>query len=176
MKQLTDLPDYSTYKTLSANDPKLPWKLTIDGKVGKQVQISISRIDSLPKVRLTQDFKCLEGWVVKDVAWEGARVSDVLRLATIEQEASHVLFSSRDYSSSMTIQDATKSTTIFARKKFGKTLRESFGGGPIRLVFVGEKCYESVKSVDRITVLSEATEGTARHIATSRLDAETIFE
>ena len=76
----------------------------------------------------------------------------------------------------MTIQDASKSTTILARKKFGKTLTESFGGGPIRLVFVGEKCYESVKSVDKITVLSEATEGTARKIATSRLDAETIFE
>ncbi len=176
MKQLADLPDYSAYKKLSAIEPKLPWKLTIDGKVGKQVQLSIDRIDSLPKVRLTQDFKCLEGWVVKDVAWEGVRVSDVLGLAKIEPGASHVLFSSRDYSSSMTIQDATKSTTIFARKKFGKTLTKSSGGGPIRLVFVGEKCYESVKSVDRITVLSGATEGTARNIATSRLDAETIFE
>ncbi|MDG6905553.1 MAG: molybdopterin-dependent oxidoreductase [Nitrososphaerota archaeon] len=176
MKQLTDLPDYSTRKTLSAIEPKLPWKLTIDGKVGKKVQLSIDQIDSLPRVRLTQDFKCLEGWVVKDVAWEGVRVSDVLGLGNIEPEASYVLFSSRDYTSSMTIQDASKSTTIFARKKFGKTLSESLAGGPIRLVFVGEKCYESVKSVDRITVLSEATEGTARSIATSRLDAETIFE
>ena len=164
------------YRTPPSPKQKVPWKLIIDGKVGKHMQLSINRIDNLLKVRLTQDFKCLEGWIVKDVAWEGVRVCDVLRLAILEPEASHILFSSRDYSSSMTIQDASKSTTILARKKFGKTLTESFGGGPIRLVFVGEKCYESVKSVDKITVLSEATEGTARKIATSRLDAETIFE
>ncbi|MDG6999947.1 MAG: molybdopterin-dependent oxidoreductase [Nitrososphaerota archaeon] len=176
MRQLTDLPNYSTHEASTSSEKRSPWKLTIDGEVRKQVKLSINQIDSLPKVRLTQDFKCLEGWVVKDVAWEGVRVSDVLTLATIEQGASYILFGSREYSSSMTIREASKETTIFARKKFGKTLTESFGGGPLRLVFVGERCYESVKSVDRITVLSERIEGTARHIATTRLDAKTIFE
>ena len=43
-------------------------------------------------------------------------------------------------------------------------------GGPLRLVFEGHDCYESVKSVDRIVACTDPSEGTAERIAKERLE------
>jgi DMSO/TMAO reductase YedYZ molybdopterin-dependent catalytic subunit len=58
---------------------------------------------------------------------------------------------------------------MLALKKWNKNLEFS-EGGPLRLVFEGHDCYESVKSIDRIIVCSNMIEGTAQRIAMERLE------
>jgi len=78
------------------------------------------------------------------------------------------MFSSGKYSAIMTISKALDQSTILALGVRGIVL-DSYHGGPVRLVFHGQKCYDSVKSVDRVRVLMNQVEGTAKKIALSRL-------
>jgi len=144
------------------------WRLRIEGLVRQPLSLRYEDIGRLPNVSLTQGFRCLEGWIVRGVVWQGVRVSSVFELAELETEATSVMFSSGDYSTVMPISKALKYSTILALGMRGK-VSDSYHGGPVRLMFHGQECYDSVKSVDRVRVLANQVEGTAKGIALSRL-------
>lgn len=132
--------------------------------------ISLKDIEKLPKVKLTEDFKCLEGWMVKGVVWEGINVSSILRdwEKKLNHRASFFLFGSGDFTCELSRRKALRKATILATKMHGRKLTPAHGG-PLRLVFESHKCYESIKSLDRIVMLEEPVKTTARLIATSRI-------
>lgn len=162
MKELLDLPRHSSGPFLRDQ------RLAISGEVRDPLALSYNDIWGLPTTRLLEDFRCLEGWVVKDVLWEGVRVSDVLRPGLLRRSARWVLFGSGDYTATLSLETALRSTTVLALKMRGRRLTKD-QGGPYRLVFERHECYESVKCVDRIVALSRPIRGTARAIATSRI-------
>jgi DMSO/TMAO reductase YedYZ molybdopterin-dependent catalytic subunit len=144
------------------------WRLRVDGLVRQRLNLTFDDLGGLPKVSLTEDFRCLEGWIVRDITWQGVRVSSILKLSELKPEAKGIMFSSGDYSTVLQTGKALEDTTILASAKSGKIL-DDYHGGPVRLVFQGHECYESVKSVDRIMALESYEEGTARNIALARL-------
>ena len=144
------------------------WRLRVEGLVRQPLSLRYEDIERLPHVSLTQDFRCLEGWIVKDVPWQGVRVSSVFELAELGTEVTSVMFSSEDYSTVMPIRKALEDSTILALGTRRKVL-DSYHGGPVRLVFHGQECYDSVKSVDTVRLLTNHVEGTAKGIAMSRL-------
>jgi len=144
------------------------WRLRIEGVVEQPLSLRYDDITMLPKVSLTEDFHCLEGWIVRGIVWEGVKVSRVLKLAKLKPEATNLTFSSDDFSAVLPVGKALENSTILALGKGGKIL-DDYHGGPVRLVFHGQECYESVKSLDRIQALSGEVEGTAKKIALSRL-------
>lgn len=144
-------------------------RLIVQGEVQKPLSIPLGQLRSMPTVKLSEDFKCLEGWVVKDVLWEGVPLRSVLQIAGLKKKsAKFLLFSSGEYTSAMNIRKASRITTLLALKKSGRWLTRS-NGGPIRLVFEGHNCYESVKRVNEITVMKNKPRDTARKIAVSRI-------
>ena len=144
------------------------WRLRIESLVRQPPTLRYEDIRGLPNVSLTQDFRCLEGWIVRGVAWQGVRVSSVFELAELESEATSIMFSSGDYSTALPISKALEDSTILVLGMRGKVL-DSYHGGPVRLVFHGQECYDSVKFVDSVRVLANQVEGTAKGIALSRL-------
>lgn len=162
---LSELPDLPRHE--SSKD-SMGGRLTITGLVRNSRVVTFNEINGLPKTKLTEDFQCLEGWVVRDVLWEGVRVSDLFRLVPLDRAAQWVLFGSGEYTAVVSLRTALKGTTVLALKKSGKRLTRN-QGGPYRLVFMGHQCYESIKCVDRVVALSEPVEGTARDIATARI-------
>lgn len=144
------------------------WRLRVEGLVRHSLSLRYEEIEKLPNVSLTQDFQCLEGWVVTDVLWLGVRVSSVCNLAELKPEAASVMFSSGNFSTVVPISKALEDLTILALSMRGKAL-DQYHGGPVRLVFNGQECYDSVKSVDSVKVLASQIEGTAKGIALSRL-------
>jgi DMSO/TMAO reductase YedYZ molybdopterin-dependent catalytic subunit len=172
LKILIDLPVYHLPRLKTKSNK---WTLAVQGEVSRPLRITLEEIDNLPTIKLSQDFNCLEGWSVKNVLWEGVRASRVIDSAQLNANAKCILFGSGNYTTMLNLKTALDKTTILARKKFGKELTSS-SGGPLRLVFRGQNCYESVRSVDTITALPEISEGTARNIATQRLSAEAISE
>jgi len=145
------------------------WRLRIEGLVEQPLSLTYDYITTLPKISLAEDFRCLEGWVVKGIVWEGVKVSCVLELAKLKPEATCLLFSSDGFSAALSVGKAFDNSTVLALGKGGKIL-DDYHGGPVRLVFHGQECYESVKSLDRIQALSGEVEGTAKRIALSRLN------
>lgn len=134
------------------------------------LQLKGDTIEKLPRVKLTEDFKCLEGWTVKGVVWEGISVSSILRdwEGKLNHSYPFFLFGSGDYTCVLGRRRAFQETTILATKMHGRKLTRA-RGGPLRLVFRGHECYESIKSVDRIVMLEKPVETTARRIATTRI-------
>ena len=59
-------------------DPAL-WRLKVAGPAGSR-SFSIGEIRRLPKVEMTNELKCIEGWSVV-VTWTGARLSDLARVS-----------------------------------------------------------------------------------------------
>ncbi|HKW04170.1 MAG TPA: molybdopterin-dependent oxidoreductase, partial [Nitrososphaerales archaeon] len=86
----------------------------------------------------------------------------------LDYRAPFFLFGSKDFTCQLSRRIAFRKTTILATKMYGKKLTPA-KGGPVRLVFQGHKCYESIKSVDRIVLLGKRTKTTARSIATARI-------
>lgn len=145
-------------------------KLIVLGAVRKPTSVSLQRLHSLPRVKLSEDFRCLEGWVVKNVLWEGVPVKSILQDTGLKKSARFLLFRSGSFTYSMDLKKAMRITTLLALKKSGRWLTTA-RGGPIRLVFKGHDCYESVKWVSRIEVLTRRPSDTARRIALSRISA-----
>jgi DMSO/TMAO reductase YedYZ molybdopterin-dependent catalytic subunit len=145
------------------------WRLRIEGDVLQPTTMTLGGIKKLPLVSLTEDFRCVEGWVVKDVIWQGVAVSSIIQRENLKPHAKFLLFCSGKYTAALSLKKAFKKNTILAFKKSKRPLGD-YHGGPLRLVFEGHDCYESVKSVDRIVAVSRSRAvGTAKEIAISRL-------
>jgi len=164
MENKQDLPKFSK-KEFDLNT----WKLHASGFIHEAPDLSYTDLLELPRVSLTDDFTCLEGWKVEGIHWEGVKLSDVLAILGLNPEMRFIRLSSDDFSIVLSLARATESTTILALRKGGVALDE-FHGGPVRLVSKGQVCYESVKALNMIEALNENEEGTAASIALGRIE------
>ncbi len=162
-RKLSDLPVFQNPKRASRG-----LKLFVDDAFRNPTIITFKQIKKFPTVKLTENFKCLEGWEVEGVVWEGVPVSSVLSMMKLNPRFQWLLFGSGNFTWQISMRTGRRKTTILATKMHGKELTSSHGG-PLRLVFKGHKCYESIKSVDRITALESRAKPTAELIATSRI-------
>ena len=144
------------------------WRLQVDSLVNRPQFLKYDDLLALPKISLTDDFYCLEGWTVRDILWEGTRLSSVLNLLAPKPEARFVLLASNEFSVVLQLERALEESTILALRKGGIMLDE-FNGGPVRLILRNQQCYESVKGLTRISLLDTSEEGTAERIALSRI-------
>ena len=142
--------------------------LRIYGLVERNLNLTLDDIKALPKVGLTFDFRCVEGWEIKDTQWQGARVRDILLLAKPLSNAKYVIFKSGDYTITLSLDKIMQDDVILAYEYMGKPLTKE-KGGPIRLVFPSQYCYESVKWLREIELTDIYKEGTGKRIALSRI-------
>ncbi len=55
------------------------WKLRVEGLAsGEPLEVSLKEIKSLPRVEMTTELKCIEGWSIV-VNWAGVRLSDFMK-------------------------------------------------------------------------------------------------
>jgi DMSO/TMAO reductase YedYZ molybdopterin-dependent catalytic subunit len=144
------------------------WRLRCGGLTHKPQDLAYGDLLGLPKVSLTDDFSCLEGWRVENIRWEGVRLSSVIEILDPMPEARFVLLASDEFSVVLPLARALENTTILALRKDGFALDE-FHGGPARLVLRDQQCYESVKGLNRISLLETQEAGTAARIALGRI-------
>jgi len=144
------------------------WRLRIVGSVNRKQSLSLPDLMKPPSVKLQDNFTCLEGWTVKGIVWRGVRVSELLSLASMKQNAKCVLFGSGDYTQGLTIETCMEPTTVLVYELNNAPLSFEHGA-PLRLISKCQECFESVKWVDTIHVTDTLVQGSAKNIALERI-------
>ena len=136
-------------------DPAI-WRLTVDGLVGKPFALTFSQFTALPQTVVTRDFYCVEGWGVKDVAWKGVTVKELMQRAEVDPQATHLIFHSGDgvYTDSLTLDQAGLDDVLLVHELNGVQLPVNMGQ-PLRLIYPGHYGYKYVKWVERVEAINE---------------------
>ncbi len=141
--------------------------LLVTGRVRRHIDIDPTVLRALPYVQRVSDFVCEEGWTRPGQRWSGYRLGDVVRAADPDPETVYVEGGSEHFVTVLAVSELGD-RVLLADRLNDLPLTEA-RGGPWRCVAVGGKCYQSVKRVDRMTVMTENTGDTARAIALGRL-------
>ena len=136
------------------------WRLAVDGQVDKPLQLAAADVHRLPRVEMTKDFACVDGWGVRDVRWAGVPVGQLLATAGTRSNATHIVFHSGDgvYSDSLTVAQARGPDVVLAYEMNGQPLTVEHGF-PLRLVVAGSYGYKSVKWVEKVEAVSLGSDG-----------------
>lgn len=148
--------------------PQTKWeRLRVQGLVQQPLELTLEALITLAQQDVTEDFHCVEGWMVPDQRWEGVPVSTLLELAKPLPAARHLGFSAGCYTVGLSMDEVKNSNVIIALRLNGEALPQEHGG-PCRLIVAAKECHFSIKWVDRIDVRMTTAEDTGRSIAQAR--------
>ena len=132
--------------------PESRWdRLRVQGLVEQPLELDQESLSALAQRGISEDFHCVEGWVVTNQRWEGVPVPTLLGLSIPLPEATHLRFSSGSYNVSLSMEEVSSSSVIIALRWNGQALPHEHGG-PCRLIAGEKKGNFSVKWVDLIEV------------------------
>jgi DMSO/TMAO reductase YedYZ molybdopterin-dependent catalytic subunit len=149
--------------TVSGSLPKFDaatWRLEIGGAVRRPVALDYGQLLALPKAEQLSTFHCVTGWTVRNVAWGGVRIRDVLALAKPHPEARALRFVSAEhpYDDYLTLGQAQLRDVMLAYEMDGKPLSRAHGA-PLRLVIPDMYGYKNVKWLQRIELVPREGSG-----------------
>lgn len=132
-----------------------PESIRIVGLVEEPLSFTYAELLSFPMVHEIATMECVDHSLEVIFNWTGVPLFHLLTLAQVEPEAYDVVFRATDgYSSSITIQEALKPTTILALKANGTLLSEISGReGGFRIVVPCKWGYKWVRDVEEIEVV-----------------------
>ena len=175
-----DVTTYNNYYEFGTNksDPAqysgdfkpLPWKIRIDGMVGKPMDVDVQDlISKMPLEERIYRFRCVEAWSMV-IPWTGFMLADLLKQAEPLGSAKYVAFQTAlrpdempgvaypvldwPYREGLRLDEAMHPLTIMAVGVFGDMLPNQ-NGAPIRLVVPWKYGFKSIKSIDRITLTDQ---------------------
>lgn len=143
----------NTFDMTPQLDP-LQFRLTIDGEVGRPIQLSMTDIQAMPLTSMVIRHVCVEGWAAI-VQWGGVRLQDLIQLAQPKPGARYVYFKSADgYYESWDLASSVHPQTLMAYQKNGQPLPIE-NGAPLRLAAPVKLGYKQSKWVTQITLVNE---------------------
>jgi sulfane dehydrogenase subunit SoxC len=160
------------------------WRLSVDGRVGRELSLSLEDLRSRPTVTLAVTLECAgngrahlsprplsQPWLLEAVgtaAWTGTPLRGLLEEAGVDDGAAEVLFRGLDrgveggeeqhFERSLPLAEALREEVLLAHAMNGQPLPPQHGF-PLRLVVPGWYGMTSVKWLERITVLDQPFEG-----------------
>jgi DMSO/TMAO reductase YedYZ molybdopterin-dependent catalytic subunit len=126
------------------------WQVQIHGVVEKPTTLTFEKLLNLEQIELTCDVHCVTGWTLLDSQWTGVRLSTIMDLVKLKNDASFVIFeAAAGYTSNIPIFEARKNNVILAHSFFGKSLPVAHGA-PVRALVPDRYFYKSAKWLEGI--------------------------
>jgi DMSO/TMAO reductase YedYZ molybdopterin-dependent catalytic subunit len=155
------------YYTVTSGFPYKPpatYRLAVTGNVAHELTLTTDDLKSRPRTQLTADFQCVTGWRVRNVKWEGVRLSALLDEAGADSDQHAVQFVSYDgvYTESLTMEEARRSDVLIVDTLDGDAIGRSHGG-PVRLLVAPMYGYKSCKWLSEIRVTPRVIPGYWEH-------------
>jgi len=139
-------------------DPR-QWRLKVDGLVERPLEYTYDQLRSSLQSNLVRSFHCVTRWSIKDVAWEGLPIRDLLAPAKVRPEAKWLMFHCADgYTAPVPLEDALQDDSMLAFKLNGTPLSAE-QGFPARPFIPGLYAWKSAKWVNRMELLEEYRDG-----------------
>ncbi len=158
-------PGTDEYRTLAA-DGFRDWRLQVRGLVRRPLSVSLAQLRALPQRAQITRHDCVEGWSAIG-KWQGPRLSHLLDLAGLREDANYIVFHCADrhgstaYYESIDLIDAFHPQTILAWAMNDRLL--SIGhGAPVRLRVerqLGYKQAKYVMGIEAVATLSNIGRG-----------------
>lgn len=143
--------------------PQSEWsQLKIGGLVAQPRTLDAVDLSNLAAGEMTDDFRCVSGWVAPGQHWEGVSVAELLAAAAPLPEARYVGFTAGGYTIGLTLAEARHAGVLVALRHNGAPLTGEHGG-PCRLVVQGRAGRWSVKWLERIDLLADPPADTGHH-------------
>ena len=139
----------------------------IGGLVDHPLALAYDVVVGAPHITACDDFHCVEGWSRPHQTWQGYWLADLIALADPHPAARFAEVGCQSIVTVLPLPLAPNSA-LLADTLNGHPLTHSTGG-PWRLVVLGGSCYQSIKWVDRVTLVDHNHGDTARQIALNRL-------
>ena len=158
------------------------YRLRVDGKVGRQLDMSLDELRRLPQHELPATLECTGNgrafyrprvpgmqWTrgaIGNAVWRGPRLSEVLKAAAFEANAGYVTFNGADVGAGKTpdfvrsfpMKKMLDPATIVALEMNGERLPD-IHGAPARLIVPGWDGASWVKWLTNISVATEPAKG-----------------
>jgi DMSO/TMAO reductase YedYZ molybdopterin-dependent catalytic subunit len=121
------------------------WQLRIHGEVEKPTTLTFQQLIQLKQIELTCDVHCVTGWTLLDSEWSGVRLSTIMDLVELRNDARFVIFeAAAGYTSNIPLVEARKNNVLLAHIFFGKSLPGPHGA-PVRALVPDRYFYKSAK-------------------------------
>jgi DMSO/TMAO reductase YedYZ molybdopterin-dependent catalytic subunit len=135
------------------------WKVRLDGLVEKPLALTFEDILDLPKSIADARLTSVTRWSVRG-EWGGVRISDLLAVAGMRPQATHVQFISYRsiYTTCLPLEVAMRERTLLAYEFDGAPLDSDYGG-PVRAFCPYLWGYKSAKSVIALTLEDHSIAG-----------------
>lgn len=181
-RELTDEAVASTYNNFyefgshkqihtNAQDLKIrPWQIVVDGLVNKPLTLDFDEL--VRKVTLEERLyrhRCVEAWSMA-VPWSGFPLHKLLALVEPQADAKFVRFETFHdkkmasgqrqfwypwpYVEGITMAEASNDLTFMVTGVYGKSMAKQFGA-PVRLALPWKYGFKSIKSIVKISLVSE---------------------
>ena len=143
--------------------------LSIAGEVERPLALTREELGELADGDLVADLNCLEGWSRPGLRWHGVRLSTLLALAGAHDTGRFVTLRSGEYTVVLAREQASDERVLLALERDG--CESSAKRGFPRLVGPSDwDCFQSIKTVESITVSREAEQATAKTLARARIE------
>jgi len=144
---------FTNYKGTIPQLETSTWTLKIDGNVKNPITYTYDQFIARPTKTQVSTIQCVEGYT-GTAEWKGVVLKDLLDLAELEDGIIDIIFYAADgYSSSLTLEEASKTDVLLAFKMNGEPLPLA-QGYPVRLVAPGHWGYKWVMWIERIEVVN----------------------
>ena len=136
------------------------YRLAVSGLVTRRASYTLADLHAMPQATLVREFRCVTGWRVPGVHWEGVRLSALLERARPMPDAGAVRFRSFDgtYTESLSLAQARRPDVIVALRMLGGPVTHEHGG-PVRMYVAPMYGYKSTKWLSGIELTRHAGPG-----------------
>ncbi len=134
------------------------WRLTIDGLVASQRELTLDEFRALPSTTFHARMKCVECWSAP-ADWTGVAGRDVLSLVQAQPEGQFVTLHCLDgYTTTLPVQDLSAERVLFVYAMNGVDLPTE-QGYPLRLLAPSKYGYKCAKAIERLEFVDKLVPG-----------------
>ena len=131
------------------------WAFRVWGEVAEELTLSWREFMALPKITVSADLHCVEGWSIMDNTWEGVALQELMKRIRPKPEGRYVMVHSYgDYATNIPLEDLLDDNVLFAYKHNGQELAPEHGW-PLRLVVPKLYFWKSAKWVRGLQFMYE---------------------